>query len=339
MACHPEPAGLAGQPLAGRIRWHGLEHGAEIHLRKRMRAGGSAAHRAIRPEHAGPGADQIRHRGTAATLVAPHPGRIRLVVPRLFRTRRGLGSGLGQDHGSTRRRQLHRQRPEDLDHAGPIRQHDLLPGAHVAGGPPPGRHQLLAHRHDEPRRGGPPDHHAGRRARSQRSVLLRRARPRRQPGGRGKPGLDLRQVSAYLRTHQHRGRRAVHRGARPPESRRPAPAQERPSAIRGPGLRRPPGARGDRAGQYAHHQPARGGGRGGRRRARRRKLDAEDTRHPDPPGDQRAEPTRDGPLRPPLCARSTARRLRRAARRARGRGKRRGAVLQQPQAVDIRRLQ
>jgi alkylation response protein AidB-like acyl-CoA dehydrogenase len=101
-------------------------------------------------------------------LAAAHPRRRRLVVPGLFGTRRGLRPGRGEDLRRARHRRagrpLHRQRPEDLDHAGPARQHDLLPGAHQPRGQEAGRHQLPADRHDLARRRSAPDHHARRRA-------------------------------------------------------------------------------------------------------------------------------------------------------------------------------
>ena len=62
-------------------------------------------------------------------LPAGHPLRRRLVVPRLFRARRGLRPRVAEDHGRARRRLLHRQRPEDLDDARPVRRLGLLPGA------------------------------------------------------------------------------------------------------------------------------------------------------------------------------------------------------------------
>jgi hypothetical protein len=61
-----------------------------------------------------------------------------------------------------------------------------------------------------------------------------------------------------------------------------------------PSVRRPPGARRDRPREHEDDQPARDRGRGRRRRAGRRKLDAEDSRHRDPPGDHLAGAPRDG---------------------------------------------
>jgi hypothetical protein len=64
MARHPQRARLAGQPLARRMAAR-LERGREVHLRHEC-AWRRAAHRAVRREHAGPGADQVRQRSAEA---------------------------------------------------------------------------------------------------------------------------------------------------------------------------------------------------------------------------------------------------------------------------------
>ena len=73
----------------------------------------------------------------------------------------GAGSDLAslRDHGGARGRSLHRQRPEDLDHAGAARRHDLLPRADEEGGQAAGGHLLPADRHEEPRHHRAPDRH------------------------------------------------------------------------------------------------------------------------------------------------------------------------------------
>ena len=53
----------------------------------------------------------------------------RLVVPGLLRAGLRLRPRLAEDQGRAQGRQVHRQRPEDLDHAGPVRRLDLLPRA------------------------------------------------------------------------------------------------------------------------------------------------------------------------------------------------------------------
>ena len=64
----------------------------------------------------------------------------------------GSGSDLAslKNPRRTRRRLLHRQRPKDLDHAGPARRHDLLPGAHRHRRAQTGRHLLPVDRHETP---------------------------------------------------------------------------------------------------------------------------------------------------------------------------------------------
>ena len=64
----------------------------------------------------------------------------------------GAGSDLAslKTQGRAQGRLLHRQRPEDLDHARPARRLDLLPGAHQQRRQAADRHQLPADRHEEP---------------------------------------------------------------------------------------------------------------------------------------------------------------------------------------------
>ena len=168
-----------------------------------------------------------------------------------------------------------------------------------------GGHQLPADRHEVARRRGAADHHARRRARGQRGVLHRRARAGREPGRRGEQGLDLRQVPADLRAHQHRRRRLLG-GRAASSSRRIAATQTkngRPLAE-DPRLRRAHGAGRDRPGEHEDDQPARDRGRGRRRRAGRGELDAQDPRHRDPAGDHVADRgARWGPMRGPSSPR------------------------------------
>ena len=56
-------------------------------------------------------------------LPAAHRQCRRLVVPGLFRARLRLRPRLAEDQGRAQGRQVHRQRPEDLDHAGAARRH------------------------------------------------------------------------------------------------------------------------------------------------------------------------------------------------------------------------
>ena len=68
--------------------------------------------------------------GAAATVPAAHPVGRDLVVPGVFRAGRRFGSRLAAHPRSARGRSLRRERPEDLEYAGPVRRLDVLPGAH-----------------------------------------------------------------------------------------------------------------------------------------------------------------------------------------------------------------
>ena len=68
--------------------------------------------------------------GTEELLLAADSFRRRLLVPRLFRTRLRLRSRVAENASRARRRQLHRQRHQDLDHACSSRQPDVRAGAH-----------------------------------------------------------------------------------------------------------------------------------------------------------------------------------------------------------------
>jgi alkylation response protein AidB-like acyl-CoA dehydrogenase len=63
---------------------------------------------------------------TEEALFAAHRQRRRLVVPGIFRARLGLRPRFAQDKSRAQGRQIYRQRPEDLDHAGAICRLDLL---------------------------------------------------------------------------------------------------------------------------------------------------------------------------------------------------------------------
>jgi short-subunit dehydrogenase len=101
-----------------------------------VRAGNSPVRREVvagarvRRQHGRPGDLHLRQRRAEEEVSAAHRQWRRLVVPGLFGAGLRLRPRLAQDQGRARRRPLHRQRPEDLDHAGPARRLDLLPGAH-----------------------------------------------------------------------------------------------------------------------------------------------------------------------------------------------------------------
>ena len=157
----------------------------------------------LRRHHGRPGHLHLRQRRAEEEVSAAHSLRRGLVVPGLFGTGRGLRSRFRPHQGGARRRSLHRQRPEDLDDAGPACRLDLLPGAHRSVGEAAGRHLLPADRHEIARRHRAADHHHRRLARGERRLPRRRARPGRELDRRGKQGLDLRKIPARKRAHRH----------------------------------------------------------------------------------------------------------------------------------------
>ncbi len=72
----------------------------------------------------------VRQPGDQAALPAGHRQRRHLLVPGLLRTRLRIRPGLAAHQGREEGRQIYRQRPEDLDHAGAVRRLDLLSRAH-----------------------------------------------------------------------------------------------------------------------------------------------------------------------------------------------------------------
>jgi hypothetical protein len=80
-----------------------------------------------------------------------------------FGTGRRLRPRRADHERAARRRPLHRQRPEDLDHAGPACRHDLLPRAHGDRRAQAGGHFLPADRHAQSRRHRASHRHARRR--------------------------------------------------------------------------------------------------------------------------------------------------------------------------------
>ncbi len=73
---------------------------------------------------------------------------------------------------------------------------------------------FLLDRHEDSGDRGPSDRPSRRRRGGERGLLHRRARAGGEPGRRGEHRLDLREVSAHLRAHQHRRRGRLDGGAR-----------------------------------------------------------------------------------------------------------------------------
>ena len=129
----------------------------------------------------GPVIAAFGNRGAEGALPAEDGEPRHLVVPGLLRARRRLRPGLAAHHRRPRRRRLGRQRPEDLDDAGPVRRLDLLPGAHRPDrGEEAARHLAAGLPDGLPRRHPAADRADRRRLRGQRGLLRGRPRARRR---------------------------------------------------------------------------------------------------------------------------------------------------------------
>ena len=230
LVAHPEQEGLGRLALAEGIWRHRLDLGAALHLQRGAADASGAGAARLRRQHGRPGDLHLRQRGAEEAIPAAHRQCRRLVVPGLFRARLRLRPRLAEDQGRAQGRQIHRQRPEDLDHAGAARRHDLLPVPHRSQRQEADGHLLHPDRHEVEGHHGAPDPDHRRRPRGQRSVLRRRRGAGREPGRRGEQGLGLRQIPARQRAHRHRPRRRL-QGAHPPHQgtgrRRSNPAASR----------------------------------------------------------------------------------------------------------------
>ena len=186
------------------------------------RAGRRAAHRALRPGDGGAGDHGLRQRPSSRSASCPASPAATSGGARATASRARAPTWPRSRPRRAQGRQVHRQRPEDLDHAGPVRRLDLLPGAHRHRRQAADRHLLPADRHEVARRHRAADHAARRRPRGQRGVLRQRRGARREPDRRGEQGLDLRQAPALARAHQHRRRQPRQARARAPQAHRQA---------------------------------------------------------------------------------------------------------------------
>ena len=130
LVAHPEQEGLGRLALAEGIWRHRLDLGAALHLQRRAADASGAGAARLRRQHGRPGHLHLRQRDAEEAVSAAHRQCRRLVVPGLFGARLRLRPRLAEDQGRAQGRQVHHQRPEDLDHAGPARRHDLLPVPH-----------------------------------------------------------------------------------------------------------------------------------------------------------------------------------------------------------------
>ena len=86
----------------------------------------------------------------------------------------GLRPRFAQDARRTARRSLRRERPEDLEHARPLRRLDLLSRAHVDRRATAAGNLASAHRHEDSGYQRPPDRAHRRRTRSERDLVRQR---------------------------------------------------------------------------------------------------------------------------------------------------------------------
>ena len=164
---------LGRRDVAATFRRHRLERHTTAYFR-----GGEGGHRRASAEcifaaDAGAGADGIRQRRAAGIFPAENHHRRRLVVPGIFRTGLRLRSRFAADQRGAPGRSLSRQRPEDLEHPGPVRRLDILPGAHRHRGAAAAGHFVSSDRHEIARDHAQAHHHAGRRERDQRDLVRR----------------------------------------------------------------------------------------------------------------------------------------------------------------------
>ena len=134
VASHPAQEGLDRAALAEGVRWTGLVDHPPLHLRAGDHARRHNAAAGVQRHHGRSGDLYVRQRRAEEEVPAADPVGRGLVVPGLFRAGLGLRSRHRPHQGGARRRPLHRQRPQDLDHAGAARRLDFLPGPHRSHG-------------------------------------------------------------------------------------------------------------------------------------------------------------------------------------------------------------
>ena len=269
----------------------------------------------------------VRFPGHQRAVPAADGGAGHLVVPGLLRTGGRLRPGVSAHDGHPRRRHLRRQRPEDVDDAGPVRRLDLLPRAHrPERTEEAGRYLVPADGHEHPGHHAAPDQTRRRQLRGERGVLRRRPGARRPARRRGEPGLELRQVPARQRAHRHHPG-GPHQGQ---TGRRQGPRQGVRTARRS-AFRRPARRSGERRAR-TRADPDAGGVRLHGRQAQSRIVGAQAPRQPAPAAGHRAPRRGRRSRRAPL-------RRRRRSRVARVGPAQRADVPQLPQDVDLRRQQ
>ena len=204
-----------GAALAGRVGRPGLDRAPAPHLARGDGAGlrADAARLQRRDDRAGHRA--VRHRGAEEGVPPQDRQHRHLLDPGLLRAGRRLRPGGPAHHRGQGRRRLGRQRPEDLDHARPVRRLDLHAGPHRPRREEAGRHLDAADRHGDRGPRGPADPADRRRLRGQRGLVRRRPGARREPGRRAQRRLDDRQVPARQRAGRRGAVRHHQAGPRP----------------------------------------------------------------------------------------------------------------------------
>ncbi len=174
LVAHPEQERLGRVALAEGIWRHRLDLGAAIYLQRRASGPSGAGAAGLRRQHGRSRPLHLRQRGAEEALSAAHRQCRRLVVPGLFRARLRLRPRLAEDQGRAQGRQIHHQRPEDLDHARPACRHDLQSVPHRSFGQEAVRHFLHPDGHEVEGHHGAPDPDHRWRPRGQRGLLRRR---------------------------------------------------------------------------------------------------------------------------------------------------------------------
>ena len=130
LAASAAQKGLGRAGMAGGTWRAGLDPGAALDFRGRMRPRRHAQCQRDGRQDGRPRHHRLRLAGAEEFLSAAHSLRRGLLVPGLFRAGLRLRSRLAEDPRGARRRRLHRQRHQDLDHACASRQPHVRAGAH-----------------------------------------------------------------------------------------------------------------------------------------------------------------------------------------------------------------